>query len=135
MNEAITLLKAFGFTAREAEKIAKRAYENNLSLTDIQAWIDEAKASISLFNPRGFVRARLQDGDRLPQHITVDPHIAQRHRYQRWAAHADNRTIDTNHVATQTCTCGRVVWQTSICKDCGLCSKCCRCNPENLDEE
>lgn len=134
-NGTIALLKAFGFTARDAKKITRQVEKNGLAIEDVQAWIDEAQASTSLNNPLGFVRARLQDGDKLPQHITVDPHIIQRHHYQGWTAHLNNHAAGANRVATQTCACGRVVWQTSICEACGLCRACCTCTPENLDEE
>lgn len=135
MIEAITLLKDFGFTAREAEKIAKRAYENNLSLTDIQAWIDEARASTSLHNPLGFVRARLQDGDKLPTHILTDPHIANRHRYQTQWDRRRARAVGSYTTTTQTCKCGHIIYKTHICPECGMCPTCCECPPEETNEE
>jgi hypothetical protein len=135
MMEAIALLKDFGFTARDAPKIAERAYENNLTLADIQAWIDEARTSTSLNNPLGFVRARLQEGDRLPVPMLSDPHTTNRHRYvTQWAVRHGQLSVRTTPI-TQTCTCGRVTWADRFCEDCGLCSTCCKCPPEEINEE
>ena len=84
MNQTAQVLNDFGFTARDAKRIAERAQKNGLSLADIQAWIDEAQASTSLHNPLGFVRARLQDGDRLPPAARPDCHQTNRRRYFEW---------------------------------------------------
>lgn len=80
--DAITdLLQGFGFTRRDARKIAQKARENDLTLTDVQAWIDEADASTSLTNPQGFVRARIQDGDKAPPRSTVGLPHHRRYKY------------------------------------------------------
>lgn len=135
MNEVITLLKAFGFTARDAKKVAARALENNLELPDIQAWIDEARSSTSLHNPLGFVRARLQDGDKLPDRSAADCRHIHRQRYQDQFSHLPTYAATHVHAITRTCTCGHVFWIDSFCEDCDLCPLCCKCDPKDLDKE
>ena len=135
MNKSIALLTDFGFTKKDAQKIAKRAHENRLTLADIQAWINEAMSSRSLHNPMGFVRARLQDGDKLRSPQVTDPHRAHRQYYKTQFNHLHPNQADTQPDLTQICTCGRAVWKDRICKDCGLCPKCCQCSPENIDKE
>lgn len=135
MNDTATLLLNFGFTARDAVKIARRAHENGLTLEHVQAWIREAEQSTSLHNPHGFVRARIEDGDKLPPQHKVDPHISDRHRYvTEWAVHRGQLSITTRPV-TQTCTCGRVVYASHICPDCATCPTCCTCQPAEPNEE
>ena len=113
MNEIAALLVEFGFTLRDAGRVTRSAHQNNLTLADVQAWIDEARASTSLHNPRGFVRARIQDGDK-----TAHRSAAARHQS-----------------LTHTCACGRVVYASHICPDCGTCPKCCACEPAEPNNE
>ena len=84
MNDIAALLTDFGFTARDAVKIAHRAHENGLALEHVQAWIHEAEQSTSLHNPHGFVRARIEDGDKIVRRPEGDPHTTDRQRYLRW---------------------------------------------------
>lgn len=135
MNEMAALLIQFGFTLRDAGRITQSAQENNLALADVQAWIDEARASTSLHNPRGFVRARIQDGDKLVHRSEGDPHITDRHRYlTQWSLPLTQAKI-TTRALTQTCTCGRVVYVDRVCEECGLCPTCCECEPADQDKE
>lgn len=135
MDAVLTLLTAFGFTAAAAKIIAQQAYNHGLTTPDVQAWINEAQASTSLTNPLGFVRARLQAGETLPERSLDDRHILQRHRYQQWASHSNRSQAGPHRAATQACSCGRVVWQDTLCENCGLCSKCCTCEPLDLNKE
>lgn len=80
--DAITgILQDFGFTKRDANKIAQQAYQNDLTVDDVQAWIDEAETSTSIYNPCGFVRARIEDGDKLPPRAAADCHHRRRYKY------------------------------------------------------
>lgn len=135
MSKTAALLFDFGFPTKLAKRLADTAHTNGLDQADVQDWLDEARSSHTLNNPLGFVRARLQEGDKLPKKIRVDPHIARRHRYLSWTAHLNGRAANPSRIATQTCVCGHVVWKTSICSDCGLCPTCCQCEPTDLDEE
>lgn len=135
MNDTATLLIAFGFTARDAIKIARRAHENDLTLEDVQDWIDEARQSTSLYNPGGFVRARLEDGDKIVRRPDGDPYIANRQRHLRWSTTSRSRTPRPHPPLTQACTCGRVVYATHICPDCAACPTCCTCPVEEPTEE
>jgi len=89
MNDTATLLRDFGFTIEASKKIARSAHKNNLTPADVQAWIDEARSSTSLHNPLGFVRARLQSGDKLPPRSSTDPHTTSRHHYVTQFTHPD----------------------------------------------
>jgi len=135
MNETATLLTNFGFTARDAVKIAHRAHENGLTLEHVQAWISEAQQSTSLYNPRGFVRARIEDGDKMVRRPEVDPHITDRQHYKDWSPNSPSPRPKLRFPPTQTCTCGRVVYETRICPDCGTCPTCCTCELEEPTEE
>jgi len=108
MNPTASLLTDFGFTPRDAIKIARRARENDLTLAHVQAWIHEAQQSTSLYNPRGFVRARIEDGDKTLCRPKGPGH----------------------HSLTHTCTCGRIVYASHICLDCDRCPTCCTCEPD-----
>lgn len=135
MNEITALLAAFGFTAKDAKIIAEKAHENGLDQADVQAWIDEAQASRSLYNPLGFVRLRIQDGDRLTGQAAAGRHHADRQRYKTlWDPTSVSLHGHFNH-ATRTCECGRVVYATRFCPECDLCPTCCECQPAGPDEE
>ena len=135
MNETATLLHNFGFPTKLAKSLADIAYGNGLSLANVQAWIDEARSSTSLTNPLGFVRARLQDGDKLPEEAPVDCHVTQRHRFHIQFHRAYPKSSNHLSVTTQTCTCGQVVWKDRICENCGLCPACCQCDLEDTHKE
>lgn len=135
MSEVTQILKAFGFTARDAKKIAVQAEENGLSVEDVQAWIDEATASTSLHNPYGFVRARLQDGDKMPSLQPLERRHVHRQRYKAQFAHAYPNTPHNEPDITQTCACGQPVWKDRICPDCGLCPACCTCPSTDTHKE
>lgn len=113
MNELANTLYHFGFTKASAIAIAARARDKGLALADAQAWIQEAQTSTSLRNPLGFVRARLQDGDKLNARAPAASH----------------------HPQTATCKCGRLVPLIHICTDCYLCPYCCTCLLPYEDEE
>jgi len=65
-TDARELLTEFGYDAHTACLIAAQARRHSLTHADIEAWIAEATASHSLTNPLGFVRARIQGGDKPP---------------------------------------------------------------------
>lgn len=157
MNDAAALLFAFGFTTRDAARIAERALANDLNLTDIQAWIDEAQRSTSLNNPLGFVRARLQSGDKVPSRPAADcrhgsrrSSYSDRQRYAEWirkdiassrrTSQLDRQRDDEQirnppRSAVQTCRCGRVVYATRLCPECDRCPTCCECVPADQPDE
>ena len=135
MNDTATLLISFGFTARDAIKIARCAHEKGLTLEHVQAWIHEAEQSTSLYNPHGFVRARIEDGDKMVRRPEGDPHIANRQRYLGWSPRRLHIRFQRSYPLTQACACGRVVYATHICPDCGTCPTCCTCDPTLQDEE
>lgn len=113
MTKDQDLLTSFGFTTRAACQIIVAAYHKGLTYSDIKAWITEAESSTSIINPLGFVRSRLQNGDKPPP-VT---------------------TTASPHLATQICTCGRLVPATHICPDCHLCPTCCTCDLPNSHKE
>jgi len=135
MNETATLLNDFGFTASAAAKIAHRAHENGLTLEHVQAWIHEAEQSTSLYNPQGFVRARLEAGDKPALRPQGDPHITDRKRYLGWTPVSHRPTLPRHLQPTQICTCGRVIYAAHICPDCDTCPKCCTCYLEEPNKE
>lgn len=127
MNDMAALLTDFGFTAKDAKKIAQTAHENGLTPDHVQAWISEAEQSTSLYNPHGFVRARIEDGDKLVRRPEGDAHITNRNRYLQWSAASRFPRPKLRFPPTQTCACGRVVYETRICPDCSTCPTCCNC--------
>lgn len=135
MNEIAALLIEFGFTATDAPKIARRAHQNALTLADVQAWIDEAYRSRSIHNPRGFVRARIRSGDKIVSWPAADCH----HTNRRTSAHDRQRYANwlpgPRTPITHTCACGRVVYASHICPDCGTCPTCCTCDLANQHKE
>lgn len=135
MSEITEILTAFGFTAGDAKKIAVQVEENGLSLEDVQAWIDEAQASNSLHNPHGFVRARLQDGDKMPSLQPLERRHVHRQRYKTQFSHAYPDTPHNEPDLTQTCTCGKAFWKTSFCEHCGKCPDCCTCASTDTHKE
>ena len=135
MNAIATLLVDFGFTLRDAGRITECAHENGLDLADVQAWIDEARSSTSLHNPRGFVRARIQDGDKPPPAVAADCHHTPYRRYKSQRFYVHTFPPSGAKAITQTCKCGRVVYKTHFCNECGLCPTCCECEPPNPDKE
>jgi len=135
MDEVTSLLHAFGFTARDAHKIARQVEKNGLSLEDVKAWVDEANNSTSLLNPLGFVRARLQDGDKAPARVPLERRHLDRHRYlTQWNVRRSHQSLSTAMI-TQTGTCGHVCWKDRICADCGQCPTCCTCASTDIDKE
>lgn len=135
MNDTATLLHTFGFTTRDAVKIASRAHDKGLTLDHVQAWIDEAQGSTSIYNPLGFVRARLEDGDKPVRPPAGDPHVVNRQRYVDWARHTRFRPAYRSKHTVQTCACGIVVYTTRLCPDCGTCAKCCTCDQADPNKE
>lgn len=135
MNDTATLLADFGFTARDAVKIARRAHENGLTLEHVQAWIHEAQRSTSLHNPHGFVRARIEDGDKMVRRPEGHPHITDRQRYLAWSPDPRSSRPKLRFPPRQTCACGRVVYATRICPHCRTCPTCCTCRLEEPTEE
>ena len=65
-NETRELLISFGYDGHTACLVAAQARRHNLTHDDITAWIAEARASHTIHNPLGFVRARIQGGDKPP---------------------------------------------------------------------
>lgn len=60
------LLTGFGYDGHTACLIASYARRHDLTHADIEAWIIEARTSHTIHNPLGFVRARIQNGDKPP---------------------------------------------------------------------
>lgn len=65
-DDAQALLTHFGYDGHTARLIAAHARRNKLTYADIEAWIAEAYTSQTIHNPLGFVRARIQRGDKPP---------------------------------------------------------------------
>lgn len=65
-TETRDLLTGFGYDAHTACLIMSYARRHELTYADIEAWIVEATTSQTIRNPLGFVRARIQGGDKPP---------------------------------------------------------------------
>lgn len=66
-NNAIRkILTDFGYDGHTACVVAAQARRHDLTQADIEAWIVEATTSATIHNPLGFVRARIQGGDKPP---------------------------------------------------------------------
>lgn len=85
MKDLVGILVEFGFTLKTAGELAQRALDNGLTPDDVRAWIREARISHSLYNPLGFVRVRLEDGDKPPTTPTTASLASNRNRYNEWA--------------------------------------------------
>jgi hypothetical protein len=79
---AAEMLQAFGYDSKTAQQLSTAATRKGLNVEDVQAWIEEAQGSHSLNNPLGFVRARLQDGDKPPASCARPCHERQRYTSQ-----------------------------------------------------
>lgn len=75
------LLTDFGYDAHTACLVAAQARRHNLTHADIEAWIIEARTSHTIHNPLGFVRARIQNGDKPPSSNASRSTHANRSRY------------------------------------------------------
>jgi hypothetical protein len=75
------LLTGFGYDGHTACLIASYARRHELTYADIEAWIVEAQTSRTIRNPLGFVRARIQGGDKPPSSSTSRSTHADRRRY------------------------------------------------------
>jgi len=71
----------FGYDAHTACLIASYARRHKLTQTDVEAWIVEAQTSQTIRNPLGFVRARIQGGDKPPRPEALRSTHEDRHRY------------------------------------------------------
>lgn len=80
-NDTHDLLTGFGYDAHTACLIASYARRHDLTHADIEAWIVEATTSQTIRNPLGFVRARIQGGDKPPPPRTSRSTHADRQRY------------------------------------------------------
>jgi len=80
-NTIRKILTNFGYDTHTACVVAAQARRHNLTQADIEAWIVEASTSLTIHNPRGFVRARIQGGDKPPSSSTSRSTHADRHRY------------------------------------------------------
>lgn len=112
MSDMTDLLNNFGFSIQDSHNIEVMAYRRNLTLADVQAWINEATHSKTITNPCGFVRSRIQTGDKTPA-------LGRRPR---------------THLSTFTCTCGRVIATPQACPNCDKCPHCCTCPQPNEKE-
>jgi len=79
-----TLLKGFGFTTRVAKELTHQARSNDLTLADVNYWLNETRRSTSLYNPLGFVRSRIRAGERPPTPASRIAVLTARNRYQGW---------------------------------------------------
>lgn len=80
-TETRELLIHFGYDGHTACLIAAHARRHSLTYADIEAWIAEAYTSQTIRNPLGFVRARIQGGDKPPSSSTSRSTHADRQRY------------------------------------------------------
>lgn len=85
MKTITTLLTEFGFTRRTATVLSQSANKHGLTPKDVLAWITEARSSTTLHNPRGFVRARIVDGDSPPTPPIKPGSREDRRRYLTWS--------------------------------------------------
>lgn len=69
-HEIRELLEGFGYDTHTAHLITAQALRHGLTLADVTAWIEEATRSVTLTNPRGFVRAAIARGDKPPAPAT-----------------------------------------------------------------
>ncbi len=77
-NEIRELLEAFGYDTHTAHLITAQALRHGLTKEDVAAWIAEATHSGTIINPRGFVRAVITRGDKLP-----DTEVPRNHHFPR----------------------------------------------------
>lgn len=80
-TETRELLTDFGYDPHTACLIAAQARRHKLTYDDIEVWIAEAYTSKTIRNPLGFVRARIQGGDKPPSSRTAGSTHADRQRY------------------------------------------------------
>ncbi len=80
-TETRKILTDFGYDEHAARLIASYAHRHDLTQADIENWIVEAQTSQTITNPLGFVRARIQGGDKLPSSRTAVSTHADRQRY------------------------------------------------------
>jgi hypothetical protein len=80
-NDTRDLLTGFGYDEHTACLIASYARRHDLTHADIEAWIVEATTSQTIRNPLGFVRARIQGGDKPPSLSVSRSTHADRNRY------------------------------------------------------
>jgi len=75
------LLIGFGYDTHTARLVADQARKHGLSPADVAAWIEEARASHTIKNPHGFVRASITRGDKPPLRSSSRSAHQSRHRY------------------------------------------------------
>jgi len=75
------ILTDFGYDDHTACLIASYARRHDLTQADIEAWITEASTSQTIRNPLGFVRARIQRGDKPPSSRSIISTHEDRQRY------------------------------------------------------
>lgn len=80
-NETYKLLIRFGYDSHTVALLTAQAHHHNLTHADIAAWIVEAQTSRTINNPLGFVRARIQGGDKPPSSSASRSTHADRQRY------------------------------------------------------
>lgn len=86
MNQVHELLTAFGYDERTTRLLATAATKHGLTADHVAGWIEEAKNSHLLNNPPGFVRAKIQNGDKPPSPASREHHHDPR-RQSRKARH------------------------------------------------
>jgi len=64
--DTLELLEGFGYDSHTAHLIAIQAHKHGLTPADVATWLYEAENSRTIRNPRGFVRARITNGDKPP---------------------------------------------------------------------
>lgn len=80
-NTIRKILTDFGYDGHTACLVAAQARRHELTQADIEAWIAEASISHTIQNPLGFVRARIQGGDKPPSSSASRSTHADRNRY------------------------------------------------------